>query len=80
MRSKLLDYFRPGKDARAANRIPDGRDAEMAEAEAAVAAAPAPGEQAVFNVNGGALVQRKPRKKRCDAGQKRGPNRRTKAA
>lgn len=40
MRSKLLNYYRPGKNARAVQNTPDGRDEEMA-ADPAFAAAPA---------------------------------------
>ncbi|KIP01436.1 hypothetical protein PHLGIDRAFT_17194 [Phlebiopsis gigantea 11061_1 CR5-6] len=44
---------------------------------AAAAAPVAPFQQAVFNVNGGAVTQARPRKQRSDKGKKRGPNRRT---
>lgn len=37
----------------------------------------APVQQAVFNLNGGVLTQTRTRKKRSDAGKKRGPTRRT---
>ncbi len=42
MRSKLLDYFRPGKDLRSAAFVPDDRDIEMAEAAATAVPAAAP--------------------------------------
>ncbi|KLO06297.1 hypothetical protein SCHPADRAFT_946195 [Schizopora paradoxa] len=56
MKSKLLDYFRPGKDARAVARAPTDRDAEQAEAEAAIAAAAATAAPAVVPTAAPAVV------------------------